>query len=119
MSCFKLRHRTQAIEYAQKYLPNILFLDIMIPEKDGLSVLKEVRTFLPKATFVIISAVSEFSLAQQAIDLNVHKYLLKPVTPREIEGIVQGVIDQQKKIADVAIKMTANSKYEEQFWFIQ
>lgn len=110
---------TQAIEYAQKYLPNILFLDIMIPEKDGLSVLKEVRTFLPKATFVIISALSEFSFAQQAIDLNVHKYLLKPVTPREIEGIVQGVIDQQKKIADVAIKLTANSKYDEQFCFIQ
>lgn len=110
---------TQAVELAQKHRPNILFLDILIPEKDGLTVLKEIRTFLPDATVVIISAFSEFSYAQQAIDLKVFKYLLKPVKPREIEEVVRHVVGQQEKAAEMSSKMPINDGCEETIGFVR
>lgn len=110
---------TQAVELAQKHRPNILFLDILIPEKDGLTVLKEIRTFLPDATVVIISAFSEFSYAQQAIDLKVFKYLLKPVKPREIEEVVRHVVGQQEKAAEMSSKTPINDGCEETIGFVR
>lgn len=107
---------TQAVELAQKHRPNILFLDILIPEKDGLTVLKEVRTFLPDANVVIISA---FSYAQQAIDLKVFKYLLKPVKPREIEEVVRHVVGQQEKAAETSSKTPINDGCEETIGFVR
>lgn len=110
---------TQAVELARKHRPNILFLDILIPEKDGLTVLKEVRSFLPEATVVILSAFSEFSYAQQAIDLKVFKYLLKPVKPREIEKVLQLVVDQQKKAVETTTETPVNEKSEETLGFVR
>ncbi|WP_413537926.1 response regulator [Enterococcus malodoratus] len=107
---------TQAVELAEKHRPNILFLDILIPEKDGLTVLKEVRTFLPDANVVIISA---FSYAQQAIDLKVFKYLLKPVKPREIEEVVRHVVGQQEKAAETSSKTPINDGCEETIGFVR
>lgn len=74
----------QAIELAKEKRPSIIFMDILIPEKDGLSALKIIKTFLPEVKVVVLSAFSDFSYAQKAIELNVNKYLLKPANPREI-----------------------------------
>ncbi|MBL1224667.1 response regulator transcription factor [Enterococcus sp. BWR-S5] len=92
----------EAVALAKQHCPEILFLDILIPEKDGLSVLEEIRTFLPDSKAVILSAFSDFSYAQKAIDLNVSKYMLKPVKPREITAILHrlmGEIADSKKQA--------------------
>lgn len=84
----------EAISLAKQHCPEIMFLDILIPEKDGLSVLEEIRTFLPDAKAVILSAFSDFSYAQKAIDLNVSKYMLKPVKPREITAVLHQLMDE-------------------------
>lgn len=82
----------QAIELAKEKQPNIIFMDILIPEKDGLSALKIIKTFLPDVKVVVLSAFSDFSYAQKAIELNVNKYLLKPANPREIVAVLVELI---------------------------
>lgn len=94
----------QAIELAKEKRPNIIFMDILIPEKDGLSALKIIKTFLPDVKVIVLSAFSDFSYAQKAIELNVNKYLLKPAIPREIivslrELIESSVIEEKPEPA--------------------
>ncbi|MDH6364094.1 two-component system response regulator YesN [Enterococcus sp. PF1-24] len=79
----------QAVELARQHCPSVIFLDILIPEKDGLTALEEIRQFLPQAKVIILSAFSDFTCAQKAIDLNVTKYLLKPAKPRDIIAVLQ------------------------------
>jgi YesN/AraC family two-component response regulator len=77
----------QAIELAKNYQPNIIIMDIMIPEMDGLNAIKEIRKFLPDVCISVLSAYSDFSYAQKAISLRVFEYLLKPVKPNAFKEV--------------------------------
>jgi len=79
----------QAIKLAKQYRPDIIFMDIMLPEMDGISSLQEIRRFLPNASVTILSASSDFSYAQAAISLQVHEYLLKPVKPDKLRQLIR------------------------------
>lgn len=59
---------------------HLLLLDIQLPEIDGLTFLTELRQKQPELQVVILSAHSQFDYAQQAIDLKVAKYLVKPIS---------------------------------------
>lgn len=72
----------QAVQLAKQYRPNMILMDLMIPELDGLSAIHEIRNFLPNSCITILSAYSDFTYAQKAISLKVFEYVLKPVKPR-------------------------------------
>lgn len=78
---------TEAVKLARQYRPNIIFMDLMIPEMDGLSTIEEIRTFLPHSSITILSAYSDFSYAQMAISLKVFEYLLKPIKPTALKEV--------------------------------
>lgn len=71
----------QAVKLAKQYRPDIIVMDILIPEMDGLQTLQEIKKFLPHVCVMILSAYSDFSYAQKAIRLRVQEYLLKPIKP--------------------------------------
>ena len=76
-----------AIKLAKQYRPNIILMDLMLPEIDGLTVIQEIRKFLPNSCISILTAHSDFSYAQRAISLRVFDYLLKPVKPMDFKKI--------------------------------
>ncbi|MCC9293426.1 AraC family transcriptional regulator [Clostridium sp. WLY-B-L2] len=83
----------QAINLAKQYQPNVIIMDIMIPELDGLSAIERIRKFLPNVFITILSAYSDFSYAQRAIRLQVFEYLLKPVKPNVIKQVFRKMLD--------------------------
>lgn len=87
----------QAIEFAKKYEPDIMLLDIGIPEINGLTAQKEIVKFLPFIQTIIISAYSDFTYAQKAISMHVKEYLLKPVRPGTIVDSITRVLNDLKK----------------------
>lgn len=87
----------QAIKLAKQYQPNIIIMDVMIPELNGLDAIKEIREFLPNVFITILSAYSDFSYAQKAISLRVFEYLLKPVRPGIIKQVFHKMLDATVK----------------------
>jgi len=83
----------QAVSLAKQYHPDFIFMDVMIPEMDGLSTIKEIRKFLPDACITILSSCSDFSYAQKAISLRVFEYLLKPVKPKDFIQVLHRMLD--------------------------
>ncbi|MGH4120540.1 response regulator transcription factor [Clostridium sp.] len=77
----------QAIKLAKQHQPNIIIMDVMIPEMDGLSALHEIRKFLPSVCITILSAYADFPNAQKAIKLRVFEYQLKPIKPKVFKEI--------------------------------
>jgi two-component system response regulator YesN len=68
--------------------PNIVLLDIQIPELDGLTVASRMMQQDPHMKIIVLSGHDDFKYAQSAIDLNVMKYLLKPAETPEVMAAV-------------------------------
>jgi len=82
----------QAVKLAKQHRPDIIVMDILIPEMDGLQALQEIRKFLPRACVMILSASSDFFYAQTAIRLRVQEYLLKPIKPSVFKQVFHDLL---------------------------
>jgi two-component system chemotaxis response regulator CheY len=74
-----------AISGYSKYMPDLMTLDISLPDLDGLSVLKEIRAQHPQARVVIMTANDQKILEERALGLGAYAVLLKPFTIDEVE----------------------------------
>src|SRR5919108_2844755 len=74
--------------------PDVLITDIKMPFMDGLKLSKIVRERMPQTKIVILSGHDEFEYAQQAIQLGVTEYLLKPVTVHSLHQVLRRLAAQ-------------------------
>jgi putative two-component system response regulator len=77
---------TQAIDLAKTYRPDIILLDIMMPEVSGIEVLQQSREHveLQRIPVVILTAVGDARVKQKALELGATDFLTKPVDPSEL-----------------------------------
>ena len=83
----------QAVRQAKKRNPDIIIMDIMLPEMDGLEAIEEIRKFSKKACISILSAYTDFRYAQRAISLRVFEYMLKPIKPSDFKAILKQMME--------------------------
>ena len=81
----------QALEQLEALKPDVVITDICMPFVDGLELAQHIYETLPETIVVVLTGFSEFSYAQKAIRYHVHDYLLKPVSPREFDQLLQGL----------------------------
>jgi len=78
----------QAIEALEAFHPDVVMTDIAMPRVDGLGVAAYAAEHHPETVVVILSGYDEFEYAQKAIRSNVFEYVLKPVTSRDLRGLL-------------------------------
>ena len=80
--------------------PDVLITDIKMPFMNGLQLSKIVRERMPSVKIMILSGHDEFEYAQEAINLGVTDYLLKPVTVQRLHSALKKLaaqLDQERK----------------------
>lgn len=78
---------------AEKEVPNIIIMDIRMPQCDGLEVIKHINRKYPDIKIVILSGYDEFSYAKEAMRYNVHNYILKPIRTEELRETLVEIIN--------------------------
>jgi DNA-binding NtrC family response regulator len=63
---------------------DIVLLDILMPEVDGLQVLEASKPYSPLTEFIIITAVEDIDTSVKAIRLGAYDYLVKPLEPKRL-----------------------------------
>ena len=79
---------------------DILLTDIRMPFMDGMKLCEEIQRTMPWVERIILSGYDDFEYARKAITLGVSEYLLKPVTARELEQVldrVRGKIEEKRR----------------------
>lgn len=76
------------VEECRLHRPDVAFVDIEMPQMDGLSAIEECRRICADTQFVIISAHSDFGFARRGIALQVADYLLKPIESEQLEHLL-------------------------------
>lgn len=70
--------------------PDVILLDIRLPDGSGIDLCREVKATHPNAHVLILSSESTHALIHQAVNAGAQGYLLKEIDP---EGLVRAIVD--------------------------
>lgn len=93
----------EALELALSLDIQLALVDMNMPFLNGISLMRKLRERLPDCRFVIITGHDEFDYAREGIRLGVEDYILKPVNPELLRGVLLRVresLDGAAKQAD-------------------
>ncbi|MGI0007827.1 MAG: response regulator [Nitrosotalea sp.] len=79
------------LEEYVKLKPDIVLLDMAMPKKDGLTVLKEIISYDPKAKIIMISASDNQETVKECIHVGARSYVLKPFNFNNVLDIISRV----------------------------
>ena len=76
-----------ALEIIEGWKPDIIILDIMMPELDGVKVLENLKrdSVLDELSVIMLTGVSEINLMKKCLDLGAKGYILKGASMEEID----------------------------------
>lgn len=83
-----------ALELFNEHKPDIVTLDITMPELDGLKVLDEIMRVAPETRVLIVSAISEKSVAIKALQKGAKAFIQKPYQTSEIISQIQKLAEE-------------------------
>ena len=81
----------QALEKVTKEMPDLVLLDIMMPEMDGFETLKRVRE-ISSVPVIFLSVKAEEPDRVRGLDLGADDYITKPFSPRELVSRIKAVL---------------------------
>lgn len=101
----------QAVQLAKQHHPDIVFLDINMPEMDGLTAYQEILKMHPDTGCVIISAEKDPLTLRAAMSVGVQEYLIKPFTVEELEVAVARV---RERVGQARKRLVQTSQLQKQ-----
>lgn len=81
-----------AIKEAKESLPDLITLDLILPDNTGLDVLKAIKEDRPEAKVVIVSAVGQESVVEQAMELGAEAYIVKPFVEEKVIEVIKNIL---------------------------
>ena len=84
-----------AIQMYAKFKPDVVTMDITMPNVDGLSALKEIKKTNPRAKVVMISALGQKEKVKDAIISGALDFIIKPFVPEKVVEIISRVVEKK------------------------
>jgi two-component system response regulator TctD len=108
------RDGLKALEFVRNDVPDLILLDIMLPDGDGRMFLKKHREHLDQTPVIVLTARSEVFERVSVLDLGADDYITKPFDFSELEARCRAVLRRlggaahnTKQFADVVFNTTA------------
>jgi len=87
----------QALAMIEESKPDLVFLDIRMPEMDGTEVLRRIKEMAPEVEVAMITAYAAVQSAQRAMRLGALDYITKPFGVAEVEAVVERAMAKRRK----------------------
>jgi DNA-binding NarL/FixJ family response regulator len=88
--CGEASTADEALRQARKLKPDVILLDVRLEEGDSLDTVKRLRSAVPNAKVVMLSAFDNPTYVARAVSAGAHDYLLKTATRAELIAAVSG-----------------------------
>lgn len=85
----------QGLDQLQKIEPDLVLLDIGLPDRDGLKVLKDVKKIAPDTVVIMVTAYQEIRTVVDAVKLGAYDYLVKPVDSQGLQVTVKNALENR------------------------
>jgi two-component system, OmpR family, response regulator RpaB len=81
----------EALSALKKYKPDLVILDVMLPQLDGFDVCREIRKER-RTPIIMLTALSDISNRVLGLDLGADDYIVKPFSLKELEARIRSVL---------------------------
>lgn len=115
----------EAVAIAKERTPDIIFMDIMMPQMDGIEATKQIREFNKKAVIVAISAVDDAARQKEILAKDAEDYISKPINAdvflARVENYIRLALSRESlklKSQNYANLYTAQIYSRAQFFYI-
>jgi len=82
----------EAIEQAKKHQPDIVTLDITMPEMDGIMAINEILKACPSTKIIMVSAMGQQSMVIDAIKMGAKDFIVKPFDKTRVQQAIENVL---------------------------
>ena len=94
----------QVLDWVQQEKPNLILLDVMLPNKDGLEVCKEIRRFSSVPIIMLTARVEEIDRLL-GLELGADDYICKPFSPREVVARIKAVLRRTQPATQLEVEL--------------
>ena len=84
----------EAVEKYKEHDPDIVTMDIVMPEMTGIEALKEIMEMDSGASVIMCSALGQDSLVMEALDAGAKDFIVKPFQPEKVLEVVVRILDE-------------------------
>ena len=86
---------SEALEYARKFRPDVLVLDLQMPDVNGLDVLAQIKTFDSTIEVILVTGTGSFDIGIACMQLGAFDYLLKPIDLDQLLDTIAGAFEKR------------------------
>jgi len=81
------------LEIYKEYKPDVVFVDIIMPEMDGIALSRKIREINPTQIIVVISASNDITKISETIEIGVNSFIQKPIDTDKIIELLTAITD--------------------------
>ena len=87
------RNGAEALRVARATRPDVVTMDLTMPEMDGIECIQEMLRMLPRTRILVVSALSDKSTAIEALRLGARGFVAKPFSDDELKIALLDVVE--------------------------
>lgn len=91
---YEAANGNEAVIVYEQNVPDLVFMDIVMPEKDGIETIKEILSYNPNAKVVMASSVGTQNHLKEAIKAGAYDFLQKPIDSEQVKHIVTNLVKE-------------------------
>lgn len=109
---YEAKDGEEGYELYKKYHPDIILTDIKMPKLDGISLAKRIRKDDENTKIIISTAFSDKEYLIEAIELKLEKYIIKPLTNRNLLPALTKAVEALDKERDFTFYLDENFYFD-------
>lgn len=83
----------ESVELYKTTRPDLVTMDITMPEMDGISAVREIRSFDPNAKIIMCTAMGQKNMVMEAVTAGARDFIVKPFQPEKVLEAVNKLLD--------------------------
>lgn len=91
-----LNDGSSAVHLIPKFKPDIVFIDLLLPDMDGIEIVKAIKKENQDIDFIMISQVSDQDMVTEAYESGIEFYINKPINVIEVVSVTKRVLESQR-----------------------
>lgn len=91
----------EAVDIFRKNSVDLILLDILLPDTDGLALLEKLKGIDPNMEIIMVTAVKEIETAVKAIKLGAYEYIVKPFVVEDVLNLIKRALEKHDLLKEV------------------